>query len=64
MATRRWMLNRGETDVSVTEAVGDATASKNIELTVDLAPGMAKNEVLVALRTFERYILKGNWPPA
>lgn len=64
MATRRYMTNRGEVDENVTEAVGAATVTKKIELTIDLASSIEKAEVLAALARFERYILKGNWPPA
>lgn len=68
MATRRYMLNKGETFVGVTEAVGAATVTKNIELTVDFdAPSgekLTKSEVLQALGRFEEYILRGPWPPA
>lgn len=68
MATRRYMINKGETFVGVTEAVGSATVTKNIELTVDFdAPAsekLTKAEVLRALEHFEEYILRGPWPPA
>lgn len=68
MATRRYMLNKGETFVGVTEAVGAATVTKNIELTVDFdAPAgqtVTKAEVLRAIDHFKEYILRGPWPPA
>jgi hypothetical protein len=68
MATRRYMLNKGETFTGVTEAVGAATVTKNIELTVDFdAPAsekLTKAEVLRALDNFKEYIVRGNWPPA
>lgn len=64
MATRRYGISRGETDYQVTEAVGSATASDNIELTVDLAVNLSREDVLLALRKFEMFIMKGNWPPA
>lgn len=64
MATRRYGLSRGETEFSVTEAVGSATASDNVELTVDLAVSLTKAEVLQIIEMFENHILKGQWPPA
>lgn len=64
MATRRYSLARGDTDFQVTEAVGAATVTKSMEFTFDLASNLTKNDVLQALRMFERWILKGNFPPA
>lgn len=64
MATRRYGLSRGETEFQVTEGVGSATASDNIELTVDLAASLTKNEVILALEMLQNWIVKGNWPPA
>jgi hypothetical protein len=68
MATRRYMLNKGETFTGVTEAVGAATVTKNIELTVDFdAPSgekVTKAEVLRAIDAFKEYITRGSWPPA
>lgn len=64
MATRRYGLSRGETEFQVTEGVGSATASDNIELTVDLAVSLTKNEVILALEMLQNWIIKGNWPPA
>jgi hypothetical protein len=69
MATRRYSLNPGDNEYQVTEAVGAATATKAIELTVDLAVvtdanDKGKEAVLIALQDIENYILRGNWPPA
>ena len=74
MATRRFMQNPGATGKDVTEAVGAATASKSVELTVDLAAvvnaggttrGVTKAEVLLALEDIEKYIVSlKQWPPA
>lgn len=64
MATRIYKISRGETEFQIVEGVGSATATDNIELTVDLAASLTKNEVLMALEMFENWILKGNWPPA
>ena len=64
MATRRYGLSRGETFDQVTEGAGAATASDNIELTVDLAVNLSREDVLLAIGKFEMWIMKGNWPPA
>lgn len=75
MATRRFMTTAGEqlegSSNAVTEAVGAATASKAIELTVDLANvkqgntvPLSKQDVLEALERFYDYIVAVQWPPA
>ena len=64
MATRRYGISRGETDFSITEGVGAAVASDNIELTFDLAVGLTREDVLLALDKIPNHILKGNFPPA
>lgn len=64
MATRLYGLSRGETEFSVTEGVGSAVAADGVELTVDLAVGLEKSEVLQILEMFMNHIVKGNWPPA
>ncbi len=64
MATRRYGLSRGETFDQVTEAVGAAVASDSVEVTVDLASSLSKEDVLLALEKIENYITQGNWPPA
>lgn len=64
MATRRFGLSRGETLDQVTEAVGAAVAADSVELTVDLAANLTREDVLLALEKFEYYIAQVNWPPA
>lgn len=64
MATRRYSLARGDTEFSVTEAVGAAIATKSMEFTFDLAASLNKNDVLQALDMFRNHIVKGNFPPA
>lgn len=69
MATRRYSISPGDTTFGVTEAVGAATATKSIELTVDLAVvtdtgDKGKLAVLVAIQKLQDWILAGNWPPA
>lgn len=71
MATRRFMTNPGETLQSVTEAVGAATATKSIELTIDLAnvtdgstKPITREQALLAVARFQDYITTCQWPPA
>jgi hypothetical protein len=74
MATRRYGISIGEGEFAITEAVGAAVSSDNIELTVDIATTVVNNngstrvvskqEVLDALEKFENHIIKSNWPPA
>lgn len=64
MATRRYGISRGENIDQVAEAVGAAVAADSIELTVDLAVGLTREDVLLALEKIGAHILKGNWPPA
>jgi hypothetical protein len=67
MATRRYGISRGKINNGgnvVTEAVGSATAADNIELTIDLAPGMARSEVVMAITRIQEHIMRGIWPPA
>lgn len=74
MATRRYGLSVGETEFSVTEAVGSAVASDQIELTIELATtavndggatrSLKKQEVLAAIEMLKAHIIKGNFPPA
>lgn len=69
MATRRYSIAPGDATFAVTEAVGAATATKAIELTVDLAvltdvSGFGKEAVLVAIDKLQDWISVGNWPPA
>jgi hypothetical protein len=64
MATRRYSLNPEDHDHAVTDAVGAATVSKNIELTVDwdnlaalgLSGQQARLQVLAALQRLHAYI--------
>ncbi len=64
MATRRYGISRGENMDQVTEAVGAATATDNMEFTFDLATNLTREDVLLALGKIAAHILKGNFPPA
>lgn len=73
MATRRYSIGPNENVEAIVEAVGAATATKSIELTIDLGAikgtgnprtSIERDEVLAALIKFEEYIQRGIWPPA
>lgn len=77
MATRLYSIDPENSEFQVTEAVGSAIVTKNVELTVNLAStlitdsnsptgtrAITKNEVILSLEKLKDYILKGNWPPA
>lgn len=64
MATRRYGLSRGETEFQVTEGVGAATNADDVEVTVDLAKSLDKNDVIIKLKEIINHLVKGNWPPA
>lgn len=64
MATRLYGTSRGKTEFQITDTVGSPTVSNDIELTVDLAKNLDKNDVLVKLQELTNYILEHNWPPA
>lgn len=73
MATRLYGANPGYNLEAVTEGVGSATSSHNVELTVDCSASIVndgattrkifKEEVLIILNLFEQYITRSNWPP-
>lgn len=61
MATRLYGISRGYTDFgnnTIEEVAGSATVADNVEVTVDLAVGLTKQEVILALQAIQRYILK------
>jgi hypothetical protein len=62
MADRIYGLDRGETEFSVAE--DSSSPTKDVEVVVDLAVSLTKNEVLMALEMISNHIIKGNWPPA
>lgn len=67
--TRRYSINPQDEFYQIIEAVGAATATKAIELTVDFTaldamPGVEKAAVIKSLQRIEEYIIRGNWPPA
>ena len=75
MATRLYSVAVGKGNdtgnTAVTEAVGSATTSQAIELTIDLAnvleggtKPLSKQDVLRALNLLIDYIVKDDFPPA
>jgi hypothetical protein len=73
MATRLYSIGPNERVEDIVEAVGSATTTKSIELTVDLgaikaagnpSTSIYRDEVLHALMELHDYIQKSNWPPA
>jgi GTP-dependent phosphoenolpyruvate carboxykinase len=74
MATRIYAINPGEGEFFVTEGVGSANATKNIEVTVNIANtvitqggttrSITREEVLEGLSKIENHIISGIWPPA
>lgn len=75
MATRLYSIDVEDEYTEVTEAVGSATATKSIELTIDIADtvvnldgsgtrAITKEEALLALDKLKNYILESDWLPA
>ena len=58
MATRRLSLARGKGVKDITEAAGAAVVTAAIELTVDVAQSVKRNELLRALDVMKQYIKK------
>jgi L-alanine-DL-glutamate epimerase-like enolase superfamily enzyme len=63
MATRKYGISLGENHTEVTEAVGSAVTD-NVEVTIDLAAGMSRQDAILALQKVQNYIAEHNWPPA
>lgn len=63
MATRLYGISRGEGQEQIAESVGAATTD-SVELTIDLAVGLTREEVVVLLDRITRYILEHDFPPA
>lgn len=64
MATRLYGISLGETSQNVAEGVGSAVAADTVEITIDLADGLSKQEVLIAIDEIKNHIVQGIWPPA
>jgi uncharacterized protein YqgV (UPF0045/DUF77 family) len=70
MATQVFLVNPGENEYQVTQAVGAAIA-KLVALTVDLnvtgvggVRQITRDEVLEAIEEIEGAIMRSPWPPA
>jgi hypothetical protein len=64
MADRFYGIDRGEQGVrNVTEGA-TSTATTDVELRVDLAANMNKDEVLYAIESIKDAIIQDIWPPA
>ena len=63
MATRLYGISRGEGQDQITETVGAATTD-NVELTIDLAAGLTREDAVLLLDRLSRYILEHDFPPA
>jgi hypothetical protein len=64
MADRFYGIDRGEQGVkNVTEGSG-STATTDVEVRVDLAANMSKQEVLLAIDVLKEAIFQDTWPPA
>ena len=64
MAERFYGIDRGEQGVrNVTEGAS-STATTDVELRVDLAANMQKDEVLFAIDSIKQAIIQDTWPPA
>lgn len=69
MATRRWSITPQGQMTDVVEAVGAATVTAAIEVTVDIDAlkalnGVNRNLVIDGLEKIQEYINRGLWPPA
>jgi len=64
MAERFYGIDRGEQGVrNVTEGAA-TTATTDVEVRVDLAANMSKQEVLLAIDVLKEAIFQDTWPPA
>lgn len=62
MADRIYGVDRGDTEGDVVEQA--TSPAKDVEVTVDLAVSLDRNDVLIALDQIRNHILSGDWPPA
>lgn len=62
MASEYYGINRGQNEFDIVEQ--NSSPSKDIELKIDLAKNLTREDVLLALEKLENHILKYNWPPA
>jgi hypothetical protein len=63
MATRKYSYDLGQNEYQIVDAAGSGTTT-GIELTVDLAKILSKEDVILALEKIENYLIRNIWPPA
>lgn len=63
MATRLYGISHGEGQDQITEGIGAATID-SVELTIDLAAEMTREDVVLLLDRLYRYIVEHDYPPA
>lgn len=64
MATRIYGISRGEAYTAVTEDVGSAVSADSVEVTFDLASGLSRADVWLALEKIQMHIMSDIFPPA
>lgn len=62
MATRYFGVDKGKTQTDVVQDSG--TTSKDVEIEIDLAAGMDRQQVLLAIEYIKNVILQSKWPLA
>lgn len=62
MANRYYGVDRGGEKKDITE--DSSTTSKDVEVVIDLSPGMDRAEALIMLEYIKQYIMEDTWPPA
>lgn len=62
MATQYYGIEKGLNVDQVT--TGSSTTGKTVEVTVDLADGATREQVMIAIEAIKVYIGKNIWPPA
>lgn len=62
MADRIYGLDRGEEQTKVAE--GSSSPTKDVEVVVDLAQSLTKNEVIRLLTRISDHIVTDDFPPA
>lgn len=64
MAERFYGLDRGEQGIGEVTEGSATTATTDVEVRIDLAASMEKQEVLNALDVIKARIFEDTWPPA
>lgn len=62
MAKRYWGSNKGDHQEAVQE--GAATFATDVEVNINLASGLTRDEVLIQLQQIKNIIVQDSWPPA